>query len=734
MTYQTRATADRPPGMRRRLSRSLSRAVYRCSTAACSTAAALCWTILASAAPAAAQDPPAAGEPPQTGAPLSPWHTLVLGGGGARGLAHAGALLALEQLGYDPPLVVGTSMGAIVGALYAAGYEPAVVRDIITRENWLERFAAEPLAAGPDRAPRRPRIAFGIGPRRAASGVIPTTGVNQRLVELLFDPGVRARNDFDALPRRFRAVAADLATGEQVVLGRGDLPRAVRASMAVPGAFSPVRWGERVLTDGGVANNLPVSVARELSDLPVIAVNVLRPLPEITERAAVEIGVRGLRLLIENVTRHGEPPDILVVPAIAPGFSESRFPADPGDLLQSGFDAVLLQVPPAAPDGHPSRRSVGDAPADVARVVVLGGDPALRRLARRITAPLVGSYDADAIVRRTIALYHTGLYDSVWPSLSFADEVTLVVDLTPVVRTSVAGSAHWDNDTGAGGWGALRHLTSLQTPVEVHATAVVHGLSTRGGVDASVFSSLLPGMIWNAGVYGGEERVRLFVRDSIAAVDSVRRVGAWLGAERRGTWYMSLLARADRLTHGLEDGSAGPGRHGWSYGPFARFSRAPRPDPVVGMDPVLEVETRLGPLSYSRIHGRGSVDGTAGPLRMALFGDLAWSSRHTPADLRPAATTLLAPWLRTGALRSRSRASAGLDLAHPTILDGYVRLRLSGIAAGNDADVFSTASGWRFGGELGAIWPTVVGPLTAGIAGGGGGGGWRINLGVGAAY
>jgi predicted acylesterase/phospholipase RssA len=695
----------------------------------------LCWTgSLASAAPAAAQDPPTADEPPQVVARPSSRHALVLGGGGARGLAHAGALLALEQLGYDPPLVVGTSMGAIVGALYAAGYEPAAVRNIIMGENWLERFAAEPLAAGPDRAPRRPRIAFGIGPRHPASGVIPTTGVNQRLVELLFDAGVRARNDFDALPRRYRAVAADLATGDEVILGSGDLPRAVRASMAVPGAFSPVRWGERVLTDGGVANNLPVSVARELADLPVIAVNVLRPLPEITERTAMDIGVRGLRLLIENVTRHTEPPDVLVIPTIAPGFAESRFPADPGRLLQSGFDAVLQQVPPAAPGGHTSRPDAGDTPAYIARVVVLGGDPALRRLARRITAPLVGRYDADAVIRRTVALYHTGLYDSVWPSLSFADEVTLVVDLTPVVRTSVAGSAHWDNDIGAGAWGALRHLVSLQTPVEVHATAVVHGLSARGGLDASVFSSLLPGMIWNAGVHGGEERVRLFAGDSIAAVDSVRRVGAWLGAERRGSWYMSLLARADRLTHGLETGSGGAGRQGWSYGPFARLSRAPRPDPVVGMDPVLEVETRLGPLSYSRIHALGSLNGTAGPLRMALFGDLAWSSRHTPADLQPAATTLLAPWLQTGALRSRSRASAGLDLAHPLILDGYVRLRLSGIAAGHDGDVFSRARGWRLGSEIGTVWPTVAGPLTAGIARGGGGGGWRINLGVGAAY
>jgi predicted acylesterase/phospholipase RssA len=726
MAYsRTPATEHRPARTRR--------GTGPAARSAC-TALALCSTVvLAWGAPAAAQGPPVAQARPQVGPP-SPSHALVLGGGGARGLAHAGALLALEQLGYDPALVVGTSMGAIVGALYAAGYDPVAIHDIITRENWLERFSAEPLTAGPDRAPRRPRVAFGIGPRRQASGVIPTTGVNQRLVGLLFDAGVRARNDFDVLPRRFRAVAADLSTGEQVVLGSGDLPRAVRASMAVPGAFSPVRWGDRVLTDGGVANNLPVSVARDLSDLPVIAVNVLQPPPEITERTAVDIGVRGLRLLIENVARQTEPPEILVVPSIRPGFSEGRFPADPEILVRSGFDAVLLQVPPAAPVGGSTRRAAGEPPGEIARVVVLGGDPALRRLARRITAPLVGSYDADAIVRRTLGLYHTGLYDGVWPSLSFGDDVTLVVDLTPVVRTSVAGSAHWDNDLGAGAWGALRHMISLRTPVEVHATAAGHGLSTRGGLDASVFSSLLPGLIWNAGVHGGEERVRRFVNDSISAVDSVHRVGAWLGAERRGVWYISMLARADRLSSGAEVDGGRTGPHGWSYGPFVRLSRAPRPDPVVGMDPLLEVETRVGPLSYSRMHARGSVAGAAGRLRMAAFGDLALTSPDTPWDLRPAATTDLASWLRTGALRSRSRASAGVDVAHPFILDGYLRVRLSGIAAGDDAEVFNGVGGWRLGGEVGAVWPTVAGPLTAGVARGGGGGGWRVNLGVGAAY
>ena len=281
--------------------------------------------------------------------PLAAQHALVLSGGGARGLSHAGAIQALEELGYRPELVVGASMGAIVGALYAAGYSVEQIRDTIAQENWLERFAPEPMLVGPQRDPRLPLFDFGISSGRFFDGFLASTGINQRLIELLFDAGVRARNDYDDLPIRYRAVTADMSTGAEFVIGAGDLPRAVRASMAVPGVFAPVRWGERVLIDGGVANNLPVSVARSLSDRPVIAIDVLRPRPDMPERSVLDLGVRALRLLIENARPDtGSDPDILVLPDIEPGLSETYFPADAGGVLEAGYDAVREQVPPVA--------------------------------------------------------------------------------------------------------------------------------------------------------------------------------------------------------------------------------------------------------------------------------------------------------------------------------------------------------------------------------------------------
>src|SRR5690606_32818912 len=123
---------------------------------------------------------------------------------------------------------------------------------------------------------------------------VPDAGINRRLVEMLFDAGARARSDFDRLPRRYRAVAADLRDGSVVVLGHGDLARAVRASMAVPGVFSPVVIDGRILVDGGIADNLPTTQARALGALYIIASDVLLPEldPRPPSRAAVRVRAR----------------------------------------------------------------------------------------------------------------------------------------------------------------------------------------------------------------------------------------------------------------------------------------------------------------------------------------------------------------------------------------------------------------------------------------------------------
>ncbi|HEX2165608.1 MAG TPA: patatin-like phospholipase family protein [Longimicrobiales bacterium] len=665
-------------------------------------------------------------------APVQAQHALVLSGGGARGLSHAGAIVALEELGYRPHLVVGTSMGAIVGALYAAGYSPEQIRSIIARENWLERFATEPMLVGAERDPRRPLFDFGISRGRFYGGFLASTGINQRLIELLFDPGVRARNDFNALPIRYRAVTADLSTGEEFVIGGGDLPRAVRASMAVPGVFPPVPWDDRVLIDGGVANNLPVSVARRLTDRPVIGIDVLRPDHVVEERGVIDLGVRAIRLLIENARPDsGSRADILVLPEIEPGLSETYFPADASEVLRAGYEAVKEQVPPV-PQQPEVRRPAGAPPARIARVRVDGGDAAFERLIRRVMEGAVREYDAADIVRRTSALYMTGLFQAVWPRLEFqgdSADPTLVIDITPASAASVAGAARWDNDVGGGAWLALQQRLSLNTPVELRLSGTISELGHDADLETSFFSALVPGLRWNAGASVGEQRLRMFDGDTVLDLTDVRRRGFRAGAELHGPvrdWFLSLFASADQVR--------APGvPESWAIGPVLRIMRPPEPDRVTGVEPLIEAEVRGGGIEYQRARLRTGYSIAMEGLQVAALIELATASAGTPLDALPSAYRTIAPWLPQGALRSSQQATIGLDAAVPTFVSGYLRLRLRAIGAADDMDSLRTSDAWRLGGELGAVWPTVLGPIAIGAAAGQSAE-WRFNISVGSSF
>ena len=164
---------------------------------------------------------------------------LVLGGGGAKGAAEVGVLKVMEEAGIAPDYIAGTSIGAIIGALYSVGYRSEQLDSLFRTQEWLDLFA---------------------------NGNI--TGVFERLV------GVRGDVDFLKLPIPFSCVAVDMQTQREVVLQEGDLPLSMRASMAIPGLFMPVKINGRMLVDGGVMNNLPVDVVKSMGADVVIAVDL----------------------------------------------------------------------------------------------------------------------------------------------------------------------------------------------------------------------------------------------------------------------------------------------------------------------------------------------------------------------------------------------------------------------------------------------------------------------------
>jgi len=232
--------------------------------------------------------PPAAPAPEAAqataAAPAKPRLALVLSGGGARGAAHIGVLKVLEELHIPVDLVVGTSMGAIVGGLYAAGWSPDEIENLLKEIVWKEVFIDH--AARTEKSFRRKQddTTFLVPTRLRFKGFKPYLPQSflggQRLELLLRSLEIRSTGEtnFDAFPIPYRAVAADLQSADAVILDHGSLATAMRASMSIAGMFAPVHLDGRSLVDGGAAANLPIGIAQDLGGTSVIAVDITSPL------------------------------------------------------------------------------------------------------------------------------------------------------------------------------------------------------------------------------------------------------------------------------------------------------------------------------------------------------------------------------------------------------------------------------------------------------------------------
>jgi NTE family protein len=228
--------------------------------------------------PADAQAP--AGGP----AAVRPKVCLVLSGGGARGMAHIGVLKVLEELDIPIDCIAGTSMGAVVGGLYASGMRAGQIESMMRTVDWQDAFSDSPprrdLAFRRKEDDRNFLVRFPLGLTHKKfllpKGLIQGQKLQETLRAMTLPYGDLA--SFDALPTPFRAVATDLESGDGVVLDRGDLALAMRASMSAPGVFAPAQIGGRLLVDGGLSENLPLDIGRAMGADVLIVVDVTFPL------------------------------------------------------------------------------------------------------------------------------------------------------------------------------------------------------------------------------------------------------------------------------------------------------------------------------------------------------------------------------------------------------------------------------------------------------------------------
>ena len=295
----------------------------------------LCLLLLAQALHAAE------GERPRVG--------LVLSGGGARGAAHVGVLKVLDEMHVPVDAIAGTSMGAVVGGLYASGMSGAEIETLIRSVNWQDAFRDRPpreeLGFRRKQDERNFLVRFALGVKDTGFVLPPGLVQGQKLEQVLRNAAlpVAEIQRFDRLPIPFRAIATDLETGQPVVMDSGDLVTAMRASMSAPGVFSPAQRDGRMLVDGGLVDNLPIDTARAMGVDVLIVVDVSFPLylrDELT--SPLEVTNQAFAILIRSRTLEEReklrPTDIVLDPALG-RFTSADFSRVP-EALRAGEESA----------------------------------------------------------------------------------------------------------------------------------------------------------------------------------------------------------------------------------------------------------------------------------------------------------------------------------------------------------------------------------------------------------
>jgi len=288
---------------------------------------------------------------------------LVLSGGAARGLAHIGVLKALEEQGIKIDAIAGTSMGAVVGGLYASGYKIDELEKLALSIDWQQALSdAPPREDVPFRRKQDDRdflVKQKLSFRDDGSLGLPLGVIQGQNLALLLESLLAHTSDtrdFDKLPIPFRAVATDIANGEKVVFRKGHLPQVIRASMSIPAVFAPVELDGRLLVDGGMTDNIPLDVAREMGVDVAIVVDIGTPL---RNRKQLTTVVDVLNQSITLMTRRNSeeqlaalhPDDVLIQPPLASfgatDFGRAEEMIDAGYRAAKALDVRLARLKPA---------------------------------------------------------------------------------------------------------------------------------------------------------------------------------------------------------------------------------------------------------------------------------------------------------------------------------------------------------------------------------------------------
>lgn len=493
---------------------------------------------------------------------------LALGGGGARGAAHVGVLRTLEEMGIPVDFIAGTSMGSIVGGLYAMGMSPDAIERTIEEIDWTDIFQDEPPRQ--ERRFRRKqddrtflmKAKPGVIEEERKVELVPALIQGQKLELALRKYSLPAAeiHDFDELRIPFRAVATDVVTGEAVILGAGDLATAMRASMAVPAVFAPVEIGDRLLVDGGLAMNLPISAVRSMGADIVIAVDVGGPKrgrDEITNVLAMLDQIASLVTFTNTQAQIDTlgPRDLLITPPLEREVLASDFHKMPTAIaigrqaaVAQGSSLARLRLSPAQYAEYRLAHSPPRFEPPTVGFIAIENDSRLDDavIESRLQVRKGDRLDPDALARQLASVYDQDNFESVRYRVARRDgETGVVID---------ANKKSWGTSSLQGGLelSATGAGDSMFNIGAAYTMAPLNGLNgewrtilragEEPGILSEIYQPLDPAERWyaQAGLAYLSENLRVFgnqSRDSPIAEYQVTRYGGMLeGGRNIGNW------------------------------------------------------------------------------------------------------------------------------------------------------------------------------------------------------
>ena len=641
---------------------------------------------------------------------------LVLAGGGAKGFAHLGVIRILDSLGIRPDFVVGTSMGAIVGALYASGYSSPEL-DSVARSVPLAELV-RPRTQSPSRAYSlfRPLIYWELdeGRVRLAPAAVPEAGIDAALDRVLLRGNLQALGDFGRLPVDFYAVATDLATQRPVALHEGDLAQAVRASSALPLVFESVRIGDRTLADGGLSANVPVRLARELGATRVIISDLVR-----RQNTRVDFGnplTVGTALIDYLFSQAGDSAlagDVLIETDVT-GLGNLDFTPSTLDTLERRGERSARTVLEGRTDCLPHGSRVAPPFDSMPRRVTRLSVPGFRKreledlLGTLGLAPQI-TLEEHVLGRGFDDFARDGRFRSVWLNPTPTDSgVALDLQVRRAPTGGLGVGIAYDNELGARIWGGGVLRDPVTHTFELTGITTFGGLrrDVQGAARRRIYSAGRPTFL--AGFFLGQEEIPFFTPtgDPSARPRLSQAVGdlgfewspgsSWLvriGGQARA-WSDTTDAGHEALgTAVLAQRSADDGEILSTIEGFA--SRQYRRGQVV-----LQLPVDLGRWTLTPGIRAGMIRGTEIPLQATfpLGGTEGFPGLHL-MELR-------------GATEVMASLAVGYQLGGPLrfraeIAGGDVRADLPG-----EATRLFQAEGWRVGWRIGlGVRTSPLGPL-----------------------